>query len=66
MVCGWEANGGFLLGSTLTREGRTLRELPTRDAFLPLLAVLLRAKAEGVSVSALFAQLPRRFSRRRC
>jgi len=62
-VCGWEANGGFLLGSTLICDGRTLRKLPTRDAFLPILAVLLRAKEHGVAVSALFDQLPRRFNR---
>lgn len=63
VVCGWEANGGFLLGSTIERDGRQLRELPTRDAFLPILAVLLRAKSEGCKVSALFDRLPRRFSR---
>ena len=63
VVCGWEANGGFLLGSTLRRAGRTLRALPTRDAFLPILAVLLRARAAAVSVTALFERLPRRFSR---
>jgi len=63
VVCGWEANGGFLLGSTLCRAGRKLRELPTRDAFLPILAVLLRAKAEAVPVARLFDRLPRRFSR---
>ena len=63
VVCGWEANGGFLLGSTLKREGRTLRALPTRDAFLPILALLLRAKEEAVTVPALFDRLPPRFSR---
>jgi phosphomannomutase len=63
VVCGWEANGGFLLGSTLTRKGRTLRALPTRDAFLPILAVLLRAKEESATVSQLFDRLPPRFSR---
>jgi phosphomannomutase len=63
IVCGWEANGGFLLGSTLTCAGLTLRELPTRDAFLPILAVLLRAKAENVTVAASFDALPKRFSR---
>ncbi|HWI56152.1 MAG TPA: hypothetical protein VNZ22_02915, partial [Bacillota bacterium] len=63
VVSGWEANGGFLLGSNITREGRTLRALPTRDAFLPLLAVLLSAKEKGIPVSALFDRLPRRFSR---
>ena len=62
-VCGWEANGGFLLGSTLTRKGRTLRALPTRDAFLPILAVLLRAKEESVTIWQLFDRLPPRFSR---
>jgi len=62
-VCGWEANGGFLLGSTLTRAGRTLRALPTRDAFLPILGVLFCAAEKGKSVCALFDELPRRFSR---
>jgi phosphomannomutase len=63
VVCGWEANGGFLLGSTLSRGGRTLRALPTRDAFLPILALLLRAKEEALTVPALFDRLPPRFSR---
>lgn len=62
-VCGWEANGGFLLGSTLTRAGRTLCALPTRDAFLPILGVLFCAAEKGKSVCALFDELPRRFSR---
>ena len=39
-VCGYEANGGFLLGSPLTRDGRTLVPLPTRDAILPMLTGL--------------------------
>jgi len=63
VICGWEANGGFLLGSTLTRDGRTLRELPTRDAFLPILGVLFCAAEKGKSVCALFDELPKRFSR---
>jgi phosphomannomutase len=63
VVCGWEANGGFLLGSDLRRDGRVLAALPTRDAFLPILAVLLRAQAERLSVAGLFDRLPRRFSR---
>ncbi len=62
-VCGWEANGGFLLGSTLTRAGQTLRALPTRDAFLPILGVLFCAAEKGKSVCALFDELPKRFSR---
>ncbi len=62
-VCGWEANGGFLLGSDVEREGRILRELPTRDAMLPILAVLFAAHRRGGTLGDLFATLPRRYSR---
>jgi len=62
-VCGWEANGGFLLGSNVEREGRVLKALATRDAFLPILAVLFAAQERGGSLSELIATLPRRFSR---
>jgi len=61
-VCGWEANGGFLAGSDIVRDGKLLRALPTRDAVLPILGVLFAARANGLSVSELFDQLPRRFS----
>jgi len=60
VVCGWEANGGFLLGSDLERG---LRALPTRDAVLPLVCTLLSAQEKGLSVCDLFARLPKRFSR---
>ncbi len=62
-VCGWEANGGFLTGSAILRQGRLLKALPTRDAFLPILGVLFAAAAKGLSLPQLFAQLPARFSR---
>ena len=61
VICGWEANGGFLLGSDLQRAGQTLRALPTRDAVLPILCVLLAAA--GRPVTELFAQLPKRYSK---
>jgi phosphomannomutase len=61
-VCGWEANGGFLLGSDVVRGGRTLRALPTRDAMLPILAVLAAARERGVSLVELFGRLPARFT----
>jgi phosphomannomutase len=63
VVCGWEANGGFLLGSDVEREGRTLTALPTRDAFLPILCVLFAAREKGLAVSEVFARLPKRYSR---
>jgi phosphomannomutase len=62
-VCGWEANGGFLTGSDFVREERVLKALPTRDAVLPIVGVLMSAKEQGVSLSELFSRLPRRFSR---
>ncbi len=62
-VCGWEANGGFLTGSDIARNGRVLTALPTRDAMLPLLAALFSAKEKGVSLAELFAGLPNRYSR---
>jgi phosphomannomutase len=58
VVCGYEANGGFLLGSRIAREGRELAALPTRDAVLPVVAVLAAAKT--CSVADLCAGLPRR------
>jgi phosphomannomutase len=62
-ICGWEANGGFLLGSDFEREGRILKALPTRDAMLPILAVLRAAKEKAQPLSGLFGELPQRFSR---
>jgi|CXWL01.1.fsa_nt_gi phosphomannomutase len=62
-VCGWEANGGFLTGSDFKRDGRTLTALPTRDAILPILAVLSIARREGLPLIDIFSRLPRRFSR---
>ena len=62
-VCGWEANGGFLTGSDFHRGGNPLKALPTRDAMLPILAVLVEMCAQKKSISGLFDGLPKRFSR---
>jgi len=61
-VCGYEANGGFLLGTPVKAEGRTLDALPTRDAVLPILATLVDAQRQKVTLSALQAQLPARYT----
>jgi phosphomannomutase len=61
-VCGWEANGGFLTGSTIVRKGKTLNALPTRDAVLPILCALFSAHEKQLSLAELFERLPRRFS----
>jgi phosphomannomutase len=62
-VVGFEANGGVLLGSDVVVNGATLSALPTRDALLPILAVLGAARAAEQSVSQLVATLPPRFAR---
>ncbi|MFN3795973.1 phosphomannomutase [Sphingobium yanoikuyae] len=61
-VCGYEANGGFLLATPVTIEGRELGALPTRDAVLPILATLVDARRQGVALSTLLAQLPARYT----
>jgi len=60
---GWEANGGFLTGSRIETSRGDLAALPTRDAVLPIVAVLHAARSAGLSVVELFATLPRRFTR---
>lgn len=44
IVCGYEANGGFLLASDIVIGSRRLPALPTRDAVLPIVAALVAAK----------------------
>lgn len=61
-IAGFEANGGFLVGSKISRNGKVLTALPTRDATLPALAVLAAAKEAGLTVSALLSALPSRYT----
>jgi phosphomannomutase len=61
-VVGYEANGGFLLGSDVLQGGRSLKALPTRDAVLPMLALLVLARQRGCKLSDLSADLPKRFT----
>ncbi|MFM1891701.1 MAG: hypothetical protein RLZ44_778, partial [Pseudomonadota bacterium] len=61
-VVGFEANGGFLTWSEATRDGRTLPALPTRDAAIVALALLLAARRRGMSLSELRASLPARYT----
>ncbi len=62
-VCGWEANGGFLTGSDIEKDGRKLSALPTRDAVLPILAALFSMVEHQVTLVELFDRLPKRYSR---
>lgn len=60
VVVGYEANGGFLLGSDVVRHDRCLTALPTRDAVLPMLALLCMAREQGHKLSQLALDLPAR------
>lgn len=51
-VVGFEANGGTLTGSAVTVNGATLAPLPTRDCFLPVLAILHQAAERRQPLSA--------------
>jgi len=59
---GFEANGGFLLGSTLKQDENILDALPTRDALLPFIVLLSKVVKEEVSLSKLVEKLPQRFT----
>src|SRR5450830_1045465 len=61
-VVGFEADGGFLLGSAIVKDGRTLSPLMTRDAVLPILALLAMAKEKGCALSRLLNDLPLRYT----
>jgi len=59
-VVGFEANGGFLVQTPFSLDEGILDPLPTRDAVLPILAVLALRKSAGEPVSRLAATLPPR------
>ena len=61
-VVGYEANGGFLLNSDITTGEKLLRALPTRDAVIVMLGILLLAKSQKQKISELAASLPARFT----
>jgi phosphomannomutase len=75
-VVGWEANGGFLVGSTIDLTGKPLgtasrqqlaslagmlAPLPTRDALLPIVVNLMAAPEQDLV--ARWSALPQRFGR---
>lgn len=61
-VAGFEANGGFLLGSDITLDNKVLNALPTRDAILPILAILSMSKQYQQPISRLIETLPHRYT----
>ena len=61
-VVGYEANGGFLQASDIMHAGKVMRSLPTRDAAVVPLAILLLADKKAMTISALLMTLPARYT----
>jgi len=62
VIAGYEANGGFLLGSETQVNNSPLMSLPTRDAILPMLALLGLSEENKRPVSQLTESLPMRYT----
>jgi phosphomannomutase len=56
-VMGFEANGGILLGSDIPIGSRMLPALPTRDAMLPIVAILGEIRNSGMALADIVAGL---------
>lgn len=59
---GYEGNGGFLINSDITTDGKTLKALPTRDALIVILSILAQTNTSKLPVASLFEDLPQRFT----
>lgn len=59
-IAGFEANGGYLLGSDIDVNGKILKALPTRDAVLP--ALMLLSLAKNSTIESLVGSLQQRFT----
>lgn len=60
-IAGFEANGGFLLGSECV-DHPDLAALPTRDAVLPIVCLLAEVKRQHKPLSQLVSALPQRYT----
>ncbi|MEX1199551.1 MAG: phosphomannomutase [Methylophaga sp.] len=61
-IVGYEANGGFLQLTVINRNGKVLAPLPTRDAIIVALSVILSASEQQLSMSQLVEKLPSRYT----
>jgi phosphomannomutase len=61
-IAGFEANGGFLLANDIETQGKKITSLATRDAALPIIAVLAAAQKSSAKLSDLLLSLPKRYT----
>ncbi|MEI8705635.1 phosphomannomutase [Pseudoalteromonas sp. B62] len=57
-IAGFEANGGYLLGTDIQINNMLLKALPTRDALLPVFVLLMQKQ----KITELLTALPMRFT----
>lgn len=62
VVVGYEANGGFLQQTTISDNGQSLSPLPTRDAVIVALSVMMAAFNSEMTISELVQTLPARYT----
>ncbi|MGB0733044.1 MAG: phosphomannomutase [Pontibacterium sp.] len=61
-VAGFEANGGFLLHTPAQFGDSMVAPLPTRDAILPALALIVSAKQQSMTPSQLVDKVSKRYT----
>jgi phosphomannomutase len=61
-VVGYEANGSFLQQTVISKANKTLAPLPTRDAAIVPITILLLAQQQNKTISQLLQTLPQRYT----
>jgi len=61
-VVGYEANGGFLQQTVISKDNKILVPLPTRDATIVPITILLLAQQRNITISQLLRTLPQRYT----
>lgn len=61
-LVGYEANGGFLVGTNVFFQQQVITALPTRDSFLPIILLLAMSNMQKQPISALSSHLLARFT----
>jgi len=61
-VVGYEANGGFLQQTSITKDNKTLAPLATRDAAIVPITILLLAQQNNTTIAQLLNTLPQRYT----
>lgn len=61
-IVGYEANGGFLIQDDISQHGKSLSALPTRDAVIVILSLLISSRQQEITLSVLADRLPERYT----